>query len=346
VEDDPKRDASGRPRNERGVVFLWVALFLTLILGFVALTIDIAKLMTARSQLQNAADAAALAGASAIDPATGAIVGATAIQRVQQTAALNRAFVDIPEAVVVDAADVVTTATTCQVTVRREGANSVVTYVAKVLGIYSLDMTATATAKVDTVSSVLCNVVPLAAAPLTSPTFEIGQVYVLKLPGGSGMTGQYLALDLTVCKAQTPECAGETETSKIYSCLLAHGSCCAMSVAQVLDTKPGNMSGPTRDGILYRFNNDTVRTQNITYSQYLSLGGNGSRVVVVPITTNAPVGGNAKVTIKEFGTFFLRNIPGNGNDSEVDGEFIYATIAGVGGGSGPGAVAFAARLIN
>jgi uncharacterized membrane protein len=78
VEDDPKRDASRRPRNERGVVFLWVALFLTLILGFVALSIDIAKLMTARSQLQNAADAAALAGASAIDPATGAIVGATA----------------------------------------------------------------------------------------------------------------------------------------------------------------------------------------------------------------------------------------------------------------------------
>src|SRR5216117_3101049 len=67
----PMSDPSPRVLRDRGVIFIWVALFLLMIVGFVALGVDIAKLMATRSQLQNAADSAALAGASAIDPATG-----------------------------------------------------------------------------------------------------------------------------------------------------------------------------------------------------------------------------------------------------------------------------------
>jgi hypothetical protein len=104
------------------------------------------------------------------------------------------------------------------------------------------------------------------------------------------------------------------------------------------------MSGPSREGIIDRFNADAVVEQGITYSQYLAAGGNGSRVIVVPIT--APPDGNNPVIVNGIGTFFLKNIPWNGNDNEIDGEFIYATVAGVGGGGGPGAVSFAVRLIR
>jgi Flp pilus assembly protein TadG len=326
--------------GERGVVIITLALFMLLMLGFVALGVDIAKLMATRSQLQNAADAAALAGASAIDPTTGVIVRETAVARAQQTGILNSAFVGVPQPVSVDAADVVTTSSTCKVTARREGQNAVITYFARVLGISSLGLNATATARVDTVRSVLCGIAPLAAVPPEGSTFKTGESYALKLPAGAGGGGQYHALDLPRCSGD--DCGGGGASR--FRCLLEKGSCCPMSIGQTVNTQPGNMSGPTRDGVIARFNNDTVTGQDISYSQYQAAGGNGSRVVVVPITT--PASGNGPVGVLGFGTFFLKNIPGNGSQSEIDGEFIYATVAGVGGGSGPGALSFAVRLVR
>ena len=51
------------PRR-RGTVIVMVAVMLTVVLGFAALTIDLGTLYSARGQLQRAADASALAGAS------------------------------------------------------------------------------------------------------------------------------------------------------------------------------------------------------------------------------------------------------------------------------------------
>ena len=76
-----------RRRNERGVVIIWTALFLLLMLGFVAIGIDVAKVMATQSELQNAADAAALAGASAINLQTGQLRPDSAVARSQLTAA-------------------------------------------------------------------------------------------------------------------------------------------------------------------------------------------------------------------------------------------------------------------
>src|SRR5215831_13598389 len=90
--------ASGR--RERGAVIIWLALFLLVLIGFGSLSVDVAKLAATRTQLQNAADAAALAGASAVDPETGNIIQATAIVRAQGTALSNKAFIDQPQPVV------------------------------------------------------------------------------------------------------------------------------------------------------------------------------------------------------------------------------------------------------
>jgi Flp pilus assembly protein TadG len=58
-----------RVGNQRGAVMVVVALSLVAIMGFAALVVDLGMLFTARSQAQGAADAAALAGASAfVDP--------------------------------------------------------------------------------------------------------------------------------------------------------------------------------------------------------------------------------------------------------------------------------------
>ena len=57
-------------RRQRGAIAVIVALLLSVMLGFCALSIDIALGLLVRSELQNAADAAALAGAAKLyDPA-------------------------------------------------------------------------------------------------------------------------------------------------------------------------------------------------------------------------------------------------------------------------------------
>ena len=63
-------DASGRMnklKENKGIAIVYVALMLVVLLGFVGLAIDLGYMYVAKGQLQNAADAAALAGASKLD---------------------------------------------------------------------------------------------------------------------------------------------------------------------------------------------------------------------------------------------------------------------------------------
>lgn len=59
---------SGSRGKQRGTVAITVAMSMVLLLGSGALAIDIGNLMVARNELQNAADAAALAGAGCLKP--------------------------------------------------------------------------------------------------------------------------------------------------------------------------------------------------------------------------------------------------------------------------------------
>ena len=60
------RSTAGRfARRRRGAVAVQVAILMLVLLGFAALTVDVGHLCTVKAELQNAADAAALAGASA-----------------------------------------------------------------------------------------------------------------------------------------------------------------------------------------------------------------------------------------------------------------------------------------
>lgn len=80
------------PGSQRGAVTLLVALTLPLLLGAAALVIDLAWLRVVRAELQNAADAAALAGAQ---PLTTALPSAAqwtqAEEQARQAVTLNRA---------------------------------------------------------------------------------------------------------------------------------------------------------------------------------------------------------------------------------------------------------------
>ena len=58
---------SPRPTHQRGSVLMLFVLLLPVLLGFTALAVDISRIQLARQELQNAADAAALAGGAALD---------------------------------------------------------------------------------------------------------------------------------------------------------------------------------------------------------------------------------------------------------------------------------------
>jgi Flp pilus assembly protein TadG len=356
-------DAAAR-RNERGVAIIWLALFMLVLIGFGSLSVDVAKLTATKTQLQNAADAAALAGASALDPVSGVIVTSVAVARAQAAASSNKAFVGDPEPVILPAGDVTfPTPTRIRVKVRREGAQSVVTTLAQVVGMRRLEVSATATAKVETTGTALCGLLPLGCSPGSGQDFQVGcqNRYVLKIgAGGStgGSTGggkgggkkseenpggQYGALNFPAC-VDKGACVGMPPTgANTFRCLMTNGYCCPIEVGQVLNTESGNMSGPLRQAMDARFDADAVSTENICYSEYQSRGGTGQRVVFVPITT--PVAGQHSVTVLGFATFFLRNRPGTGVESVLEGEFLYKVIPGTGGGSGSGAVAFSIRLV-
>ncbi len=79
------------PRSKRGAVLVFVAVVLVVALGFGALVVDLGFLTLTRTQLQSAADAAALAGALELAKSSGS--KSSAESKAIEMAAYNKAFV-------------------------------------------------------------------------------------------------------------------------------------------------------------------------------------------------------------------------------------------------------------
>ena len=167
-------------RNERGAVAATVALFLVVLLAMGAAAIDVGHSMVARNELQNASDAAALAGARALGVIYTGLTPtaqqaymltagdrATIVAQAQTAAASNNAA-GVP--VTINAADVqigiwdpvarVLNPTAAQpkdvrVITRRDGAANgpVSTFLAQVVGITSVNVNAAATAELSAIGS-------------------------------------------------------------------------------------------------------------------------------------------------------------------------------------------------
>lgn len=131
-------------RNERGATFVLFALSLAMLMGMAALAVDLSMLHKARSDAQRAADAAALAGASAlIDYSTAPNDTAFARVRARDLATKNTV---LNATVTIANADIVPDRIKHQVrvTVRRTGIN---TWFAKLLGVAAANVSASATAE-------------------------------------------------------------------------------------------------------------------------------------------------------------------------------------------------------
>ncbi|MDI6793202.1 MAG: TadE/TadG family type IV pilus assembly protein [bacterium] len=143
------------------------------------------------------------------------------------------------------------------------------------------------------------DLIPLSVLP---NTFLVGTKYTLKLGGGGGAHGNYHALAL-----------GGTGAAN-YEDKLKHGYDGDLRIGDMVTTEPGNMSGPTNDGIDYRMSGH----EDETYTTYQP---HSSRVVTVPIIDHLPQGRD-EVTILGFSKFFLEEVGGQGNNCYVTATYL------------------------
>jgi Flp pilus assembly protein TadG len=311
-------------RDERGIAIIYTAVFLLVSLWFVSLAIDVGKVMAARTQLQAAADAAALAGASGIDPLTGAIIPDSARVRAAEVALQNNAYEGEETPVAIDPLTDVDFPAPNQVRVvvrRTEGTgNPVLLHFAQTLGLPWLSVTADATAEVNQLNMVCEGLAPFAPE---NPPGGIGfftdcdSTYVLKTGAGASTSGNFQLLDFPPCSEDTFTGSGGSAI-RYYA---EHGYQCCYALGQEFAvTEPGAKVGPLTQGMQDRFDQDTDRTSTC-YQDYT---GNGKRIYITPIVESfQDINGKSMVRIVDWAAFFVARRPGGGGGHEVvEGQFI------------------------
>jgi hypothetical protein len=163
----PRAPSRSWPWDERGSVTVLVALTMTALVALLALGIDLGALFNARSEAQRAADAAALAGASAFLEYQEAQAQQAAVERAMEFATSNeiRSELISPEEVSVW---VDLDSSTVRAAVRRD---AVPTWFARLVGIDAVDIGAEATAWAGAAGAAQC-VKPFAVPDMWEETSD------------------------------------------------------------------------------------------------------------------------------------------------------------------------------
>lgn len=324
-------------RYERGATLVITAILLVVLLGSVAMCVDIGRLYLTRQHLVNACDAAALAGGIELPDET------TAIAKAEESAVAN----SMPGCVVSFPADGMTPDGPTKI--RVDGEQTVPHTFARVLGFGSKSVGAYAVAlRTGPVGRVTGQVVPW-GIPWYGPDgtpyeYNNGELYHLKVgsqtdlgDGSAAKTGGNfypMALQRSL--------GDGSSGAAVYEHDIKYGFDGEVEVGDMVDTEPGNMVGPTKhavtgdtDSLFERATADPWADD--TWSDY---DYGNPRIVIVPIIS--PLGnGRTAVEILGFGSFWVESCTGK----EVTGYFIDYTIPNA-GGSGPSYGVFTFRLIE
>ena len=338
-------------RNEKGVVIFIVAAGLLVFLGMAGLAFDLGRLYNVKSELQNAVDAAAMAGAAELNGAASGIDSAVSSA---VAATNNYNFNSQPVTVTADNVTFSAVRDSGYVSQATAAASPASIRFVKVITQKNMDLALikvlpgiASTQNVDAVAvagqspplNYACDgLSPLTPEPLVGPgglvtNYVTGQQYTLRFGGGNNPppkgSGNYLVLDFS------PITGGNSGASLVRD-LLYGGSTGCIGVGDAICSKPGVNAGPVRQGLNDRFDSDTDTRQGITYSEYLagyssygqSLHGNGRRILRVPLVSSDPVslqaiqnGRDCPVYIFDIVCFFINNRVPNGN-VDVTGEFV------------------------
>jgi len=352
-------------RGERGSVLAVSAVGMMAFLLATGLAVDISHLYLVRTELQNAADAAALAGASALNGHPAGIDQAEVLARQSLNKyEFNKKTIS-PDGLTVEYSRNLEGSYVSATGARGDAANirfvrvtlppsSVgTTFSSMVLG-PAVDLSAKATAGMSVPLNIVCDYLPITAIDAEDGDerrFTKGNSYTIRLPPGDAIEpGNYqiLAID-------GPGGADDRVG-------LGDGVRNCLGAGSYVKTKPGVTSGAVRQGVNTRFGDyaagldpaafppDKNVREGIDHDLYLNsqlspttsnfqppprglTGEWERREVIIPLVKASEFeGGRDTVRIERFGRFFLRTKVGSGSGGEFQVEFIkYQTVVGRGG---------------
>ena len=307
-----------RLRGESGQALILAAAAMVVILGMAAMAIDVGMFLQERRDLQNAADAAALAGAADLPDSP-----ANAVSHATEWAEQNGIGAGELEGVTVSTTYVDNDTVT--VAVKRD----VPWLFARVLGRGSDTMRADATARIGS-PSVIFNAMPWSLLESAKAGVAYGIEVTLKYSAGSTGGGDYGILAL-----------GGTG-KEIYHENVENGA--EVTLDSSIPTEPGNAVGPTESGLEARLSACSAECDSFdevfqmidgewhfksTVCNPFKAGGEAStRVALIPVISD-PDAGREYVTVTDFALVFLTNeatdnICPTGNSCDVKAIFVKA----------------------
>lgn len=356
-------EQEGSRKQERGSILATSAIGMLAILLAVGLGVDISRFYMVKTELQNGADAAALAAVSALNGAPKGIDAAVAEATVNTTNKFNFSKAGITITKVefsttlngsyMDASGARASAANIRfVRVTTAPSPVAVSFAAAVLG-KSKNLAATATAGYSVPLTDICNFLPVMVIDYGVP-ITAGQTYTFRAQGGSFVSpGNYQILAL----------AGAGGADARVGLGAGVDACAGPGAVYAIDTKPGVTAGAVRQGVNTRFDEygssqvnpqdmppDTNILEDITYDQYKTgspskapshKGFPNRRVVYIPIVKESEFDpGRNIVKFDRIGQFFLQTKVGSGSGGDLRAEYIDDIVVGVGrfnpgGGANP-----------
>jgi Flp pilus assembly protein TadG len=343
--------SEAKAKGERGSVLAVSALSMLALILAAGLCVDISHLYVVKAELQNAADASALAGASALDSSSKGITRATdRAVLVMNNYEFNKTGVTITRDKVkfaanfggpyVDEATARASAANVRfVSVEVPPKSVGVVFSVSAIGKNSVELTQQAVAGMSVPPNVFCEWIPLSVIDDDANPMQPGQTYTIRAgPGNSVSPGNYQIL--------APTGRGGSATRED----LAHGvnECAEPGTVYTVDTKPGVSAGPVRQGLNTRFDDynagldpaaappDLNVKEGITWAQYRDATPGSSnwesprhpgvamrRVVLIPLLRLSEFdNGRDTVTFYKFAAFFLQSKVQGGSGGDVQAEYI------------------------
>ncbi len=287
--------------DDKGIAAIFVGIALVAIVGILAYVIDTGSIYAARRSIQVAADAAALAGAQEL-PENPNVAIQVALDYVEmQGLSTNSTDVSIEKTYVSN--------DTIKVTVSDTDKK---TFFAGIFGINNVNVGATATAMIGSPSEIT-GVVPWA---VLQGTYTPGVEYNLKYGSPDLGPGNFGAVSIDGRGAST------------YRHCIEYGSTTPLHIGSIIETEPGNMTGPTSQGTSARIY-DHPNNQFDTFNQLTEHVGivyklvdPDSQYIIVPIVDHFP-NGRKEITVVGFLKFVITYL----NGSTVKGTLINYAMA-------------------
>ena len=305
-----KLERKRRGKDQRGSVMVLSTVAMLAVLLAVGLGVDISHFYLAKTELQNASDAAALAAASALNSnPSGIIDGAWRATQVVNKYEFNKDNVQFTsdDAILWSAnldgpylktnaasASKELAATIRFVKVTTEQSPVSISFASVVLG-SNKNMSATSTAGLSVPLNTFCGFIPLAVL-INDDLDQLipGSVYTIRAPAGSGVSpGDYQILSI----------AGPGGNDVGFGIGAGVDACAKPGDVYTVDCKPGLTAGKVRTGLNSRFDDyqgsqldptleppDTNIKEDITWSDYAKYLGCGrpGHIACDPTYVNAP----------------------------------------------------------